>query len=164
MRARSRRLDFGGYQVKSEYQPALDRLSELTGYPSSLLGAILCGDLDIPAEGIAVRIRDRADLGLIVSALQRERDLIHYGALMVDSAVRICKRARALGAESVEEGIELVSAWAELKEMENEWRLYQGLLAHRISQYDRERSPELADLVDRNWVAYWFPREERKNG
>lgn len=150
--------------MKSEYQPALDRLSELTGYPSSLLGALLCGDLDIPSEGIVVRLKERSDLGMIVSALQRERDIVHYGALMVDAAIRLCKRAKSLGAASIEDGIELVSSVQELRELKNEWELYQTGLRSRLSDHDRWKSPDLGRLADENWIVYWYPREERKNG
>lgn len=69
--------------MKSEYQPALDRLSDLTGYPSNLLGALLCGDLDIPSEGIVVRLKERSDLGMIVSefSLSAEEEAAFRAAL-----------------------------------------------------------------------------------
>lgn len=143
-----------------EMRPAINQIADLSGYPPLLVESILLGDLDVPEEGFVLRVRDRTDLCAIADAFQRRFDLIHFGALQIDAARKLCDRLRDRGVQTYQEALDLIASDSSLREIRNEWALYQTGLLSRLSDWTRAKHPELVELAERHWANYLFPDSE----
>lgn len=143
-----------------EMRPAINQIADLSGYPPLLVESILLGDLDVPEEGFVLRIRDRTDLCAIADAFQRRFDLIHFGALQIESARKLCDRLRDRGVQTYREALDLIVSDSSLREIRNEWELYQTSLLSRLSGWTRAKHPELVELAERHWSYYLSPKTE----
>lgn len=143
-----------------EMRPAINQIADLSGYPPLLVESILLGDLDVPEEGFVLRIRDRKDLCAIADAFQRRFDLIHFGALQIDAAKKICDRLRDRGVQMYKDAFRIVETDPSFRELLNEWKLYQTGLLCRLSDWTRAKHPELVELAERHWSYYLFPKTE----